>query len=47
MPCYFQNMPMIGKELREGGRLADIAPTMLVSMGLEVPAEMTGTSLIK
>ncbi|MDD6142155.1 MAG: 2,3-bisphosphoglycerate-independent phosphoglycerate mutase [bacterium] len=38
---------MIGKELREGGRLADIAPTMLTSMGLEVPAEMTGTSLIK
>ena len=38
---------MIGKELRDGGRLADIAPTMLASMGLEVPADMTGTSLIK
>ncbi len=37
---------MIGKKLREGGRLADIAPTMLTSMGLAVPAEMTGKSLI-
>ncbi|MEE1173141.1 MAG: 2,3-bisphosphoglycerate-independent phosphoglycerate mutase [Ruminococcus sp.] len=34
-------------ELREGGRLADIAPTMLQIMGLEQPAEMDGKSLIK
>ncbi len=34
-------------ELREGGRLADIAPTMLAIMGLEKPAEMDGESLIK
>ncbi|MEE1060585.1 MAG: 2,3-bisphosphoglycerate-independent phosphoglycerate mutase [Ruminococcus sp.] len=34
-------------QLREGGRLADIAPTMLQIMGLEQPAEMDGTSLIK
>ena len=34
-------------ELREGGRLADIAPTMLQIMGLEQPEEMYGTSLIK
>ena len=32
-------------ELREGGRLADIAPTMLKIMGLPQPAEMTGESL--
>ena len=37
---------MVGKKLREGGRLADIAPTMLDSMGIPVPAEMTGKSLI-
>ena len=36
-----------GTELREGGRLCDIAPTMLKLMGLEKPAEMTGESLIK
>ncbi len=33
-------------KLREGGRLADIAPTMLSLMHLEKPAEMTGESLI-
>ena len=32
--------------LREGGRLADIAPTVLQLMGLPKPAEMTGQSLI-
>ncbi len=34
-------------ELREGGRLADIAPTMLKLLGLPQPEEMTGESLIK
>lgn len=34
-------------KLREGGRLADIAPTMLQILGLEQPEEMDGTSLIK
>ena len=35
-----------GKQLRAGGRLADIAPTILKLMGLEKPAEMTGESLL-
>ncbi len=34
-------------ELIDGGRLSDIAPTMLKLMGLKKPAEMTGISLIK
>lgn len=34
-------------EVREGGRLCDIAPTMLKVMGLEQPKEMTGVSIIK
>ena len=34
-------------ELREGGVLADIAPTMLEIMGLPQPPEMTGKSIIK
>ena len=34
-------------KLRQGGCLADIAPTMLPFLGLEVPAEMTGKSLIE
>ena len=32
--------------LREGGKLADIAPTMLQILGLEQPAEMDGKSII-
>ena len=33
--------------LADGGRLCDIAPTMLRLMGLSIPEEMTGKSLIK
>ncbi|MDR1789141.1 MAG: 2,3-bisphosphoglycerate-independent phosphoglycerate mutase [Opitutaceae bacterium] len=33
--------------LRQGGRLADIAPTILDLMGLPKPPEMTGQSLLK
>ena len=29
------------------GRLADLAPTMLDIMGLDIPAEMSGESLIE
>lgn len=35
-----------GVELQEG-KLGDLAPTMLELLGLEQPAEMTGTSIIK
>lgn len=34
-----------GKKLKDG-KLADIAPTMLIQLGLEVPVEMTGENLI-
>lgn len=34
-----------GATLREGGRLADVAPTMLKMLGIAKPAEMTGESL--
>jgi 2,3-bisphosphoglycerate-independent phosphoglycerate mutase len=34
------------KALREGGMLCDIAPTMLELMGIAVPKEMTGKSLL-
>ena len=39
---------MIGHEgkLKDGGVLADLAPTMLEMMGLEQPEEMTGHSLL-
>jgi 2,3-bisphosphoglycerate-independent phosphoglycerate mutase len=35
-----------GQKLKEGGRLADVAPTALKIMGLPQPKEMTGKSLI-
>ena len=35
-----------GAMLRSGGRLADLAPTLLALMGLPQPAEMTGRSLL-
>lgn len=40
---------VVGKEceLRDGGRLADIAPTMLEILGLHQPEEMDGKSLIR
>ncbi|WP_299810713.1 2,3-bisphosphoglycerate-independent phosphoglycerate mutase [uncultured Shewanella sp.] len=34
-------------EIENGGRLSDLAPTMLTLMGQDVPAEMTGRSIIK
>ena len=33
-------------QLQEGGRLCDIAPTMLKLMGIDIPAEMTGKPLV-
>ena len=40
---------VIGKEceLREGGKLCDISPTIIKLLGLEQPAEMSGESIIK
>ncbi len=45
VPLYVFGQPFKGLKLRPG-RLADVMPTALSMMGLEVPAEMTGTSLI-
>jgi 2,3-bisphosphoglycerate-independent phosphoglycerate mutase len=36
----------LGLELRAGGVLADIAPTILRLLGFEQPVAMTGRSLI-
>ena len=36
----------IGKTV-ENGILADIAPTLLASMGMEIPSEMTGKNLLR
>ncbi|TKB55041.1 2,3-bisphosphoglycerate-independent phosphoglycerate mutase [Ferrimonas aestuarii] len=34
-------------DVRSGGRLSDVAPTMLHLMGLEIPQEMTGTPIMQ
>ncbi len=41
---------VVGKECKlksEGGKLCDLSPTMLDIMGLDIPAEMSGISLIE
>jgi 2,3-bisphosphoglycerate-independent phosphoglycerate mutase len=35
-----------GVELREGGEIADLAPTVLELLGIRQPPEMTGRSLV-
>ena len=44
VPCIITKE---GLELREGGNLGDVAPTLLKLMNLEQPKEMTGKSIIK
>ena len=51
VPCLLIAAPGLGLEkgevqLREGGRLADIAPTLLEIMGIPPAPQMTGKSLI-
>ena len=46
VPVVLVSDALKGVKLREGGVLADLAPTLLEMMGLPVPAEMTGKSLI-
>jgi len=45
VPFVLFNCP--GYDLEAGGRLADIAPTLLELMGLPKPPEMTGKSLLQ
>ena len=46
VPVVLVNDALKGVSLREGGVLADLAPTLLDMMGIAVPSEMTGKSLI-
>jgi 2,3-bisphosphoglycerate-independent phosphoglycerate mutase len=38
---------LVGRKLRAGGRLADVAPTLIDYLGLEQPKEMDGRSLLE
>ena len=47
VPFIAVGADLVGRRLRPNGRLADIAPTMLDAMGLPVPHDMTGVSLLE
>lgn len=47
VPLYFADDARRGAELRSGGRIADVAPTMLELLGIPQPPEMTGRSLLR
>ena len=45
VPFHIINEKLIGKRLREGGCLSDVAPTILSLLGINNPPEMTGRDL--
>ncbi len=47
VPCILIDPARMDAALRDGGRLSDLAPTLLELMELPVPAEMTGKSLLQ
>ena len=47
VPCVLVDNSRKNVKLREGGRLSDLAPTLLALLGLKKPGEMTGKSLIE
>jgi 2,3-bisphosphoglycerate-independent phosphoglycerate mutase len=46
VPVHLVGRGLEGRRLRDGGLLADVAPTMLAILGLPVPKEMEGRSLL-
>lgn len=46
VPCILVDDTRKDTALREGGRLCDLAPTLLELLHLPIPAEMTGKSLL-
>jgi 2,3-bisphosphoglycerate-independent phosphoglycerate mutase len=45
-PVPFVSVGLPGRALRPGAALCDVAPTILETLNLEQPAEMTGRSLL-
>jgi 2,3-bisphosphoglycerate-independent phosphoglycerate mutase len=46
VPCVLVGPGLNQARLRDGGRLADVAPTLLGLLGLTPPSDMTGKSLV-
>jgi len=47
VPCILVDPRRAGVRLRQGGRLADVAPTLLQLLDLPQPPQMTGRSLLE
>lgn len=47
VPIVIVDDDLRGTKLREGGRLCDVAPTILDILGLDLPQGMDGISLLK
>ena len=47
VPLHLVGERYRGRTLREGGRLADIAPTLLEMLGIQPPTAMSGRSMIE
>jgi 2,3-bisphosphoglycerate-independent phosphoglycerate mutase len=47
VPIYFVVPELADARLRSGGILADIAPSALQALGLPIPADMTGRTLVE
>jgi len=47
VPCILVDNDRKGATLRSGGRLSDLAPPLLELLGLPVPPDMTGKTLIE
>src|SRR5206468_6264815 len=47
IPFLAVGAKLVGRKLRAGGRLADVAPTVLDYMGLAQPPEMDGRTLLE
>lgn len=45
VPCWYISNGKV-EEIAEEGGLADLAPTVLANMGLDIPSEMTGKNLL-
>ena len=46
VPVHVVGRGLEGRRLRDGGLLGDVAPTMLEILGIPIPAEMEGRSLL-
>jgi 2,3-bisphosphoglycerate-independent phosphoglycerate mutase len=47
VPFLAVGADLIGRQLRDGGRLCDVAPTILAYLGIAQPKEMDGVSLFE